>query len=200
MKHPTPNPTGTSAPHWQAAREARLALPYCESCVRFHWPVRARCPECRGAVTWRNACGLGRIATFSIVRRAVNPELADDAPYAVAFVDLDEGVRIFANIVEVQADALRIGMRVCCRFECALDAAVQVPVFVPDSDLPSPPTPTQEAARIGGRTALSSPPGRGAGGEGRDCTTEFQGASRDISRVQSLPAGQGASNLIFRSS
>ena len=147
MKHPTPNPTGTSAPHWQAAREARLALPYCESCVRFHWPVRARCPECRGAVTWRNACGLGRIATFSILRRAVNPELADDAPYAVAFVDLDEGVRIFANIVEVQPDALSIGMRVRCKFECALDAAVRVPVFALEADLyssscsPSPPAP-----------------------------------------------------------
>ncbi len=142
MKRPTPNPTGTSAPHWQAAAEARLALPYCESCVQFYWPARARCTQCRGEVTWRNACGLGRIATFSIVRRAVNPELANDAPYVIAFVDLDEGVRIFSNIVDTQPDALRIGMRVRCRFECALDREVQVPVFALESDLPSPsPTP-----------------------------------------------------------
>ncbi len=148
MKHPTPNPTGTSAPHWQAAGQAQLALPYCASCVRFHWPARARCPQCRGDMTWRNACGLGRIASFSIVRRAVNPELADDAPYVIAFVDLDEGVRIFSNIIEAQPDALRIGMRVRCRFEYALDGEVQVPVFAPKDDLPSlspsPPTPLSE--------------------------------------------------------
>jgi uncharacterized protein len=137
MKHPTPNTTGTSAPHWQAAAEAQLALPYCASCVRFHWPARARCPQCRGDMTWRNACGRGRIATFSIVRRAVNPELADDAPYVIALIDLDEGVRIFSNIIEAQPDALEIGMRVRCRFECALDGAVQVPVFAPEDDLPS---------------------------------------------------------------
>ncbi|MPZ46996.1 MAG: hypothetical protein GEV05_27255 [Betaproteobacteria bacterium] len=172
MKHPTPNPTGTSAPHWQAAgdarlvrpdarlalRDARLALPYCESCRRFHWPARARCPQCRGQSTWRDASGLGRIATFSIVRRAVNPELAEDAPYAIAFVDLDEGVRLFTNIVDAQPDMLKIGMRVRCKFEAALDATVQVPVFALEADFysssssPSPPAPPlQGAHRHAGR-------------------------------------------------
>jgi uncharacterized OB-fold protein len=134
MKHPTPNPAGTSAPHWQAAGDAQLALPYCDSCRRFHWPARAHCPQCRGKMTWRRAGGRGRIVTFSIVRRAVNPELAEDAPYVVAFVELDEGVRLFTNIVDVQPDMLEIGMRVRCRFEAALDAGVRVPVFAPEAE------------------------------------------------------------------
>ena len=159
MKHPAPNPAGTSAPHWQAAGEARLAspdahpgspeprvalskprlaLPYCESCRRFHWPARARCPQCRGETTWRHASGFGRIVSFSIVRRAVNPELAEDAPYAIAFVDLDAGVRLFTNIVDTPLDRLEIGMRVRCRFEAALDAGLHVPVFAPYTDAPSP--------------------------------------------------------------
>jgi uncharacterized OB-fold protein len=147
MKHPTPNPAGTSAPHWQAAGDAHLALPYCESCRRFHWPARGRCPQCRGESTWRHSSGFGRIVTFSVVRRAVNPELAEDAPYVVAFVELDEGVRLFTNIVGVQPDMLAIGMRVRCRFEAALDADVHVPVFAPESESsssscsPSPPAP-----------------------------------------------------------
>jgi uncharacterized OB-fold protein len=142
MKHPTPNPAGTSAPHWQAAGDAHLALPdaplalpYCESCRRFHWPARARCPQCHGEITWRHASGLGSIATFSIVRRAVNPELAADTPYVVAFVDLDEGVRLFTNIVDAQPDALEVGMRVRCRFEATLDAALHIPVFAPVDDV-----------------------------------------------------------------
>lgn len=141
MKHPSPNSAGTSAPHWQAARNGRLALPYCASCRRFHWPARARCPQCRGEATWRDASGLGRIATFSIVRRAANPELASDAPYAIGFVDLDEGVRLFSNVVDVKPEALRIGMRVRCKFELTSDVATAVPVFGPDVDSPSPPAP-----------------------------------------------------------
>ena len=129
MKHPAPNVAGTSAPHWQAAGEGRLALPYCGACASFHWPPRHACPRCGGESSWRDAAGTGRVASFSIVRRAVNPDLAADAPYVIAFVELDEGVRVFTNLVDVNADEVKTGMRVRCRFEPALDPAVQVPVF-----------------------------------------------------------------------
>ena len=132
MKHPTPNASGTSAALWQAAAAGRLLLPYCTACERHHWPVRARCPHCRGQVAWREAKGGGRIAAFSIVRRAVHAELAGEAPYAVAFVDLDAGVRLFANVVGIDPERLHAGMRVSCRFEPALDPALHVPVFAPE--------------------------------------------------------------------
>jgi uncharacterized OB-fold protein len=134
MKHPAPNPAGTSGPHWQAAADGRLALPYCSACACFQWPARARCRQCRGLLEWRQAAGRGRIAAFSIVRRAVNRELAADAPYAVAFVELDEGVRLFTNIVGPNPEALHVGLRVRCRFEPALDPALCVPVFEPDGN------------------------------------------------------------------
>lgn len=133
MSHPAPNPAGTSAAHWQAAREGSLALPYCAACQSFLWPARARCPQCRGPLAWRHAAGRGRVAAFSVVRRAVNAERADDPPYVVAFVELDEGVRLFTNIVAVDPHAVRMGMRVRCRFEPALDPALQIPVFEPES-------------------------------------------------------------------
>ena len=133
MKHPVPNPTGVAAGHWKAAGEGRLALPYCVPCARFHWPPRVACPRCGGEPSWRNAIGTGRVVSFSIVRRAVNPELAYDAPYVVAFVELDEGVRLFTNMVDIGVDAVRTGMRVRCRFEPALDPALRVPVFAPET-------------------------------------------------------------------
>ncbi len=132
MKHPAPSTVGTSAPLWQAAAGARLVLPYCAGCARHHWPVRARCPHCRGRVAWREASGRGRIVAFSIVRRSVHAELAHEAPYVVGFVELDAGVRLFANIVGAIPERLHPGMRVCCRFEPSLDPAVQVPVFAPE--------------------------------------------------------------------
>ena len=134
MKHPAPNPAGTSSGHWQAASAERLALPYCASCARFHWPPRHACPQCGGEPSWKDAAGTGRIASFSVVNRAVNPELRDNAPYVIAFVELDEGVRIFTNVVDARPEAIRIGMRVRCRFEASLDPALGVPVFVPEDE------------------------------------------------------------------
>jgi len=134
MKHPAPNPHGTSAAHWTAAGECRLAVPYCASCARFHWPARASCPHCGGVAAWRNVSGRGKLSSWSVVHRAVHPALKEAAPYIVAFVDLDEGPRLFTNVIGVGADALRVGLRVRCRFEPALEAAIQVPVFEIDGD------------------------------------------------------------------
>jgi uncharacterized OB-fold protein len=115
---------------WKAAAEGRLLLPYCAACARHRWPARARCPQCRGMLEWRHAPGSGRIAALSIVRRAAQPELAQEVPYAVGFVELDAGVRMFAHIAATDPASLRPGMRVVCRFESTLDPALSVPVFV----------------------------------------------------------------------
>ena len=134
MKHPTPNPGGTSAEFWKAAGEDRLALPYCTACAAYQWPVRAGCARCGAPLAWRDASGRGTLVTWSIVNRAVNPDLKDAAPYVVAFVELDEGVRLFTNIVDAEPAALRAGLRVRARFEAALDEATRVPVFALDTE------------------------------------------------------------------
>lgn len=136
MRHPAPRANATSAFHFEAAKDGRLMLPYCTACARYHWPLRAACPHCSadlvGGTEWRQAKGSGAIASYSIVVRAVNPELKDDAPYIIAFVELDEGVRLFTNIVEADSETLRCGQRVRCRFEPSMDPALWVPVFAPE--------------------------------------------------------------------
>jgi len=129
MKHPAPRAGSTSAPHFEAAKQGRLLLPHCAACAKFHWPPQAACPHCDGAADWREAKGTGTLATYSVVYRAVNPELKDDAPYVIGFVDLDEGVRLFTNIVDAKATDLKSGLRVQCRFEPSMDAELWVPVF-----------------------------------------------------------------------
>jgi uncharacterized OB-fold protein len=147
MKHPTPNPSGTSAQYWKAAGEGRLALPYCDVCAQFRWPARAACQGCGGALGWRNASGRGAIASWSVVHRAVNPELKDAAPYVVAFVELDEGVRLFSNIVDAMPESMCAGLRVRVRFESALDGDVQIPVFVVDMERDSEERPRADLSR-----------------------------------------------------
>jgi len=136
MKHPAPRANATSAFHFEAAKDGRLMLPWCESCSKAHWPLQAACPHCQAdfekGTAWREATGTGTIASYSVVVRAVNPELKDDAPYVIAFVELDEGVRLFTNIIDATPEQLHCGQRVQCRFEPSMDPALWVPVFAPE--------------------------------------------------------------------
>lgn len=75
------------------------------------------------------------LEAWSVVRRTVNPSLKDEAPYIVAFVELDEGVRLFTNIVGAEPASLRRSQRLRCRFEAVLGnssevAEQSVPVFI----------------------------------------------------------------------
>ena len=120
-----------AAPHWCAAKAGVLSLPRCAQCLRFAWPPRAACPHCGNVLEWVTCRGTGTVVTYSIVRRAVDPALKDAVPYVVAIVELDEGVRLFTNIVDADPGALRAGIAVTCRFEPTLDADAWVAVFSP---------------------------------------------------------------------
>jgi uncharacterized OB-fold protein len=122
-----------AAPLWSNARDAVLVIPHCTTCDRFAWPPRARCMQCGGAMSWKKATGAGTLVTWSVVRRAVDPALKDAVPYVIAIVELDEGVRLFTNLIEVDvaAGAIQAGLRVRCRFQTTTDDAAWVPVFAP---------------------------------------------------------------------
>lgn len=55
--------------------------------------------------------GLGRIYSFAIVRQAPE-EFKRQMPYVIAQVELDEGPRLTAQIVNVEPENVKIGMRV----------------------------------------------------------------------------------------
>jgi len=122
--------SGLLAPYREAAGRGVLLLPCCGDCGTWHWPPRAACRRCGGTLDWRQAGGGGRLSTWSVVTRAPRPELQADVPYVVAFVELDEGVRLFTRIVGTDAGALRAGQRVRCRFDASPDSTVSIPVFV----------------------------------------------------------------------
>ena len=68
----------------------------CASCSMRLWPARAVCPACRSARTGPTELATaGRLITFSTVWVS-RPGL--DAPYVLAQVELDDGVRLFAHV------------------------------------------------------------------------------------------------------
>jgi uncharacterized OB-fold protein len=122
-----------ATPHWKAAREGRVVLPYCTSCNQFDWPPRANCARCAGVNGWRECTGTGSVVTYSVVHRAVTPQWKSEVPYVVAIVELDEGIKLLSNIVDCERSALCCGLRVRCRFVETTDPEMSLVVFAPDA-------------------------------------------------------------------
>ena len=114
---PTPGPD--DAPFWDAAAQDRLVLPRCRACGIFIWYPRTFCPDChRSDVEWTDASGIGTVYSFTVSYRGPGP-WAEQAPYVIAYVELDEGPRVLTNIVGVDPEAVRVGDRVTAVFEPA---------------------------------------------------------------------------------
>lgn len=112
---PAPPPaeiTAETRPFWDGTARHVLLLQRCDACGVSVWYPRSHCPDCGGgALTWREASGRGRIYSFTIVRRGQG-RYRDAAPYVLAYVELDEGVRMLTNVVDCDPDGLRIGQAV----------------------------------------------------------------------------------------
>ena len=113
-----------SAPYWAAAERGVLLLKRCRACGKPHYFPRPLCPFCMSADTeWVEAKGQGEIYSFTVLRRAA-------PPYAVAYVTLDEGVRVLTNIVGGDFDALRIGQGVSLAFQLSENGS-PIAMFTP---------------------------------------------------------------------
>ncbi len=86
---------------------------HCKTCDAYYFPPRLVCPTCRRKAELEEYKykGLGKIHTFSIVRQAPE-DFKRQVPYAVAQVELDEGPRLTAQIVNIDPEDVKIGMRV----------------------------------------------------------------------------------------
>ncbi len=87
----------------------------CNSCKRVFFPPRESCPQCRrksyGNMVDLKLSGKGTVETYTIIHVAPQ-SFENQAPYAVAIIQLDEGPRITAQIVDCELDDIHIGMNV----------------------------------------------------------------------------------------
>ncbi len=132
-KRPLPKLTELdSQPFWEATRNHELRYQQCDSCSTVVFYPRAHCTGCVGGhLSWKTASGQGRVYTFSVVRQSYHPFFRGLVPYAVGWIDLDEGPRLLANIAGVEDPTrdIEIGQRVRVTWEDHED--VSIPVFVP---------------------------------------------------------------------
>lgn len=132
-RKPLPVPSPETRRFWEGCRNHELWLPYCRACESFYFYPRDFCPRCFSwDIDWRQVSGRGRIYTFAIHYRAWHPGWANEVPYVSALVELEEGPRLYTNIVGVEPDpaSIRCDMPVEVVFE-DLTEEISLPKFRP---------------------------------------------------------------------
>jgi hypothetical protein len=123
-----PELTPENTPFWTGGERGELMIAHCDACDHAIHPPELICPKCLSrSVTPRAAAGTGVIHSYTINHQAWLPNLP--VPYALAVVDLDgePGVRLTAQLLDVDPDSVAIGQKVRVSFVQAED--VWIPQF-----------------------------------------------------------------------
>ena len=72
--------------------------------------------------------GTGTVASYTICYPPVLPAFADRVPYNAVVVQLDEGPFLVSNLLDVDNDAIEVGLPVAVTF-VDLDDTVTLPQF-----------------------------------------------------------------------
>jgi uncharacterized protein len=127
----TPSPHGLTAEFYAHLAGGELRLQRCDACARWRHPPRVLCGACGSdRWTWQRVSGRGSIFTWTITHQALVPPFADDLPYAVAVVELEEGPRLVTAVCGIAPGALHLGLPVELRVARASDA-IGLHYFVP---------------------------------------------------------------------
>jgi len=132
LEKPLPRIDSVTHPFWEATASDRLVMQRCAACGSFVWTPRPACNECGSdSLVWTTLGGRGTIFSYTIIRRvrglgsrAFEPEI----PYAVIWVDLEEGPRMISNLVGDTHDRVAIGQQVRVVFEAA-PGGIKLPKF-----------------------------------------------------------------------
>jgi len=115
-----PATVGLSGEFYAFLARGELRLQRCAACRTWRHPPRYRCAHCGSHdVTWEAASGRGRVFSWTVTHRAVDP--AFTPPYAILVVELDEGPRVVANLRGLEPSELVLDLPVVVEIEHASD-------------------------------------------------------------------------------
>ena len=123
---PMPRATPVTQPFWDATAEGRLILPQRGDGAYFWYPRVLAPGTLQEGWAWAPASGRGTVYSFTIDRRGTAAAFANDVPYVIAIVELEEGPHFTTNIVACPIDEVRIGMAVTAVFEPSEDGVTLV--------------------------------------------------------------------------
>lgn len=119
---PLPELSGTAGEFYGFCREGELCFQRCGGCGAWRHVPRELCAECGSwDWAWARSSGRGVVFSWTVVDRALHPAFAGDVPYAPAIIEMEEGVRLLSQVVDVAPADLEIGLPVEVVFEAVSD-------------------------------------------------------------------------------
>ena len=97
---------------FEKAREGQLTAVRCGRCGELAVPPKEFCPSCAQRA-WEpvDLSGEGTIASYTVIRVAPRAHAAD-VPYAIAAVQMKEGVSFLGRVVDIPLDKVAVGLPV----------------------------------------------------------------------------------------
>jgi uncharacterized OB-fold protein len=126
-----PRLTDLNRDFWTGGQAGELRFQRCQECGYYNHPPTPLCPICHSKnLAYEVVSGRATIWTFTINYQAWMP--GPELPFVVAIVALpeQEGLRLTTNLVDVDPEAVTIGMDVEVVFENH-DDEVWIPLFRP---------------------------------------------------------------------
>jgi 3-oxo-4,17-pregnadiene-20-carboxyl-CoA hydratase alpha subunit len=126
-RRPRPATSKDTEFFWEGAARGELLIQRCSSCATLRHPPRPACGVCR-SFDWDTvrASGRGEVYSHVTMHHPVVPPF--EAPYGVALIQLEEGVRIVSNVIGMPPEEVRIGMPVEVVF-VKVDDELTLPLF-----------------------------------------------------------------------
>ena len=110
---PLPHLDEENRPWWEALQRHELYIQKCRDCGFTRYYPRALCTNCLSSKTeWVKCSGHGKIYTFTVTNQNQAAGFRESLPYVMAYVELDEGLKMLTNIVDCPPEQVKIGMPV----------------------------------------------------------------------------------------
>lgn len=112
---------------WDGTAAGELRIQTCNACAARRFPPGPACPDC-GALDRGHVVASGRGTVFSYVVHRHPPVPGRELPILIALIDLEEGVRMVGEVVDLPDDELEIGMPVRVAYR-RVDDELTLPVW-----------------------------------------------------------------------
>ena len=128
-----PAADGLNADFYQHLADGTLCMRHCDDCGVMHHPPRYLCAACgSAAVSWAPLCGKGRIFSWTVTHRPIDPGWAPDLPWATVVVEMEEGPRLVGAWRGASNDVLKLDLPVRVEIEKQTEHFALL-YFCPDS-------------------------------------------------------------------
>ena len=126
---PLPTLDESNKPFWNAAREGKLALQHCTACGKPRYPINHVCPHCLSdKFEWKAVSGRGTVYSSIVFHQVYHQAFAGDVPYNVSLIQLEEGPRMFSNVVGIPPSQVKVGDKVRVVFD-PVTPEISIPRF-----------------------------------------------------------------------